>query len=160
MTMQKLEQAHEPGKNLVNKLIDFFGGVKEFNTAMAILGPSIINVLQAQVENENGMLGMFQLGSGALLLSGNYMFFKNGDPSMHSRMGMVTGGMKTLLGVSLFAIGFAGAMGIDEGAGLTTSLAYLGYCSQTLASVIDLFNSAVYGKQVLDDTRKLSAKQN
>ncbi len=148
MPQDGLSQEDKPSEsNFTQRMIDFFGGVKEFNTAMALLSPSIINILQSQVENQTGMVGMYQLGSGALLLSGNYMFFKQGDPSMHSRMGMLTGGMKAVLGVSLFAVGMVKAVSQNDESSLMMSMMYLGYCSKTLSTVLDIFNTAVYGKQ-------------
>ena len=142
------EQQGLPEKSMLAKFVDLFGGAKQFNAAMAIFGPSILNVIQSQTENENPTIAMFQLGTGLIAATGNFLLFKNGDPSLHCRLGMFNGAMKALMGCVLFGIGLASTMGLEESMGVA-SLVYLAYCIKTLASVFDLFNVAAYGKEAL-----------
>ena len=154
------EDDRQEQQSFSKNIVDFFGGVREFNTAMAILGPSIINVLKAQVQNETGMTAMFQLGSGVLQFSGNFLFYKHGEPSMHSRMGMLTGASKTLIGASLFAVGMIRALNTDDSSNFMITLGYLSYCCESLATVMDLFNAAAYGKQAINATQELRGLKN
>jgi len=137
-----------PEKSMLAKFVDLFGGAKQFNAAMAIFGPSILNVIQSQTENENPTIAMFQFGTGLITTAGNFLLFKNGDPSLHCRLGMFNGAMKALMGCVLFGVGLASTMGLEEGMGVA-SMVYLAYCAKTLASVVDLFNAAAYGKEAL-----------
>ena len=137
-----------PENSMLAKFVDLFGGAKQFNAAMAIFGPSILNVIQSQTENENPTIAMFQLGTGLIAAAGNFLLFKSGDPSLHCRLGMFNGAVKALMGCVLFGVGLASTMGLEESMGIA-SMVYLAYCTKTLASVIDLFNAAAYGKEAL-----------
>lgn len=144
-----------PPPSTNQRMVDFFGSSREFNIGAAILGPSIVNVLQSQIASEFAMVGMYQLGSGGLSFFGNYLFYKDGDRSMYCRMGMLSGGLKTLLGASLFAIGLVDQLSKSEHSNLLPTISYLGYGIKVLSTAIDLFNGAAYGIDATSATREL-----